>query len=351
MPNDKRSFPGGSRERVTRAGNNVRMGRATEDDLAAINNWRAAHRHVINSFQAILRQRTRGSRIVVGQRHKRRHTIFDKLQRLPQMQLGRMDDVAGCRLIFPTIAELHQFRNTFHERSRFSHRLKNEKDKYDYIARPKSTGYRGIHDVYTYDVNSTSNKHLKGLLIELQYRTIHQHAWATANELIGSLTASQPKFERGDPRYQRIMQLTSEIIARSYENMNSCLSEFTGDQLVSEFLDLDSEIHLMHMLRGLNVADQVIANKKNFILIYGEDGKVDEPLDIRPFKNATDAMRALFVLEREHPGKDIVLVRGDDPEAVRESFKNYFSDAKEFVNLIDKGCEMLLPDRVVTVPI
>jgi putative GTP pyrophosphokinase len=88
-------FPGGSKSRVNRAGNNVRSNTATLEDLKVIEEWRAAHRGVLNTFQAILRTRTRGTNITVAQRHKRKNTIFDKLQRLPDMQLARMDDVAG----------------------------------------------------------------------------------------------------------------------------------------------------------------------------------------------------------------------------------------------------------------
>ncbi len=69
------------------------------------------------------------------------------------MQLTRMDDVAGCRLIFPNAEELYAFRHNLHG-AHFNHQLKNQPDKYDYIKRPKDTGYRGIHDVYAYDVNS-----------------------------------------------------------------------------------------------------------------------------------------------------------------------------------------------------
>ncbi len=54
-----RGFPGGSRERVNKAGNRVREGAATEEDLAIINEWRAAHRQVINTFQAIVRLRVK----------------------------------------------------------------------------------------------------------------------------------------------------------------------------------------------------------------------------------------------------------------------------------------------------
>ncbi|MGV7171961.1 RelA/SpoT domain-containing protein [Xanthomonas axonopodis pv. ricini] len=154
------SYPGGSKSRVSRAGDNVRYGRATPEDLSVIEDWRAAHRGVINTFQAILRTRLRGQRVTVAQRHKRRNTIFDKLERLPGMQLARMDDVAGCRLIFRNEKELRKFRRSLHE-ARFNHKLRHESDKYDYIENPKGTGYRGIHDVYEYDVNSEAGKGLR----------------------------------------------------------------------------------------------------------------------------------------------------------------------------------------------
>src|SRR5687767_3805814 len=103
-------YPGGSKSRVNRAGEGVRAGNPTDDDLNVIEEWRAAHRGVLNTFQAILRNRTRGSDVIVAQRHKRKRTIFDKLARLPGMQLARMDDVAGCRLIFADIKTLYSFR-------------------------------------------------------------------------------------------------------------------------------------------------------------------------------------------------------------------------------------------------
>src|SRR6266480_799338 len=105
-------FPGGSKSRVNLAGDNIRKGNATQADLKVIEEWRAAHRSVLNTFQAILRTRTKSTNISVAQRHKRRNTIFDKLRRLPRMQLARMDDVAGCRLIFKSIKDLTKFRET-----------------------------------------------------------------------------------------------------------------------------------------------------------------------------------------------------------------------------------------------
>ncbi len=117
-----------------------------------------------------------------------------------------MDDVAGCRLIFESIEELNLFRKKFHK-AKFKHRRRNDLDKYDYIKNPKNTGYRGIHDVYSYDVNSSEGKKYKGLQVEIQYRTLIQYAWATAVEVVGFVTESQPKFQEGDHRYENGMAL------------------------------------------------------------------------------------------------------------------------------------------------
>ena len=258
------------------------------------------------------------------------------------MQLGRMDDVAGCRLIFKSVDKLRSFRREIHA-ARFKHRLKNTPSKYDYIANPKNDGYRGIHDVYAYDVQSDGGRSLKGLLIELQYRTIFQHAWATCVEIVGFLTVNQPKFGRGDVRFSRVLRLASEIISRAFEQMKSSLPDNSDKDIIEEFLELDKELGFMQILRDLNRADRQISKYKNIILIFKREptGTEVEGLEIKSYPTAVTAMRALFELERELPGTDIVLVKGDRPEDLREAFKNYFSDAHQFIKSIDDGCNKL----------
>jgi putative GTP pyrophosphokinase len=330
------TYPGGSKSRVNKAGNNVRDGSSTTEDLRVIDEWRAAHRSVLNTFQAILRNRTRKTGITVAQRHKRKRTIFDKLQRFPSMQLSRMDDVAGCRLIFRNIKDLYDFRARFH-RARFNHKRRNEPDKYDYIKSPKDTGYRGVHDVYEYDVNSAEGKALAGLNVEIQYRTLVQHAWATAVEVIGFITESQPKFQKGDKRYEHAMALASEVLARAHEDNTGAFPDKKNPQLVAEFLAVDKELGLLKTLRGLNAAKQEVSDKRNAILIFSGTGD----LDVRSFRDAPDALRALFELERQMPDRDIVLVRADTSDEVRLAFRNYFSDAREFIRLLDDACSKL----------
>jgi putative GTP pyrophosphokinase len=327
-------YPGGSKTRVSKAGAGVRDGLETQEDLEVINAWRAAHKPVLNTFQAILRNRTRGTGTVVAQRHKRKQTIFDKLRRFPKMELHRMDDVAGCRLIFPDVNTLREFRDALHK-ARFRHRRRNNPDKYDYIKRPKPTGYRGIHDVYEYDVNSEVGQNAKGLLIEIQYRTAVQHAWATAVEVIGFITSSQPKFQQGDKRYETAMLYASEIIARAHEGLVSFLENEPDADLLRCFAQLDQDLGLLTLLRGLNAVDSVSSANRNVILIFGET------LEVRSFASANEAIQCLFDLEKDNPGRDIVLVRADTSEDVRNAFRNYFSDAREFIGLVEEGVKIL----------
>jgi putative GTP pyrophosphokinase len=136
------------------------------------------------------------------------------------------------------------------------------------------------------------------------------------------------------------MSLASEIIARSEENMKSCHPDLDNIELVYNFLKIEKEIGLIDMLKKLLLNREIISNSRNFILIFsGKNNKKN--LDVRGYKNSGQAMEALFVLEKTLPDADIVYVRGENIENIRFSFRNYFSDANDFINLIEKGCIVL----------
>jgi len=250
-----------------------------------------------------------------------------------------MDDIAGCRLIFGSLRQLHGFRRTFHK-ARFNHKRRNDVDKYDYIKEPKETGYRGIHDVYVYDVNSDVGRRLAGLYVEIQYRTRVQHAWATAVEVIGYITQSQPKFQQGDKRYERVMALASEVLARAFESSKGCFGSQSDAEIVQEFYALDEDLALLNTLGSLNAADRFIGAGRNIILMFTDPSD----LQVIAYRDAPDAMNSLFELEKQHPERDIVLVRADTTDNVRLAFKNYFTDARDFIDLVASGCKRLAPE-------
>ena len=55
----------------------------------------------------------------------------------------------------------------------------------------------------------------------------------------------------------------------------------------------------------------------------------------------------MFDLERQFPDRDIVLVRADTSEDVRLAFKNYFSDAGDFIRPVEEGCTKLINAKVL----
>lgn len=322
-------YPTYSKKRVSKAGNAVRQGVESPEDVDVIENWRASHNYVLNTFQATLRRHARGNNITVAQRLKRRSTIYDKLKRQPDMQLSRMHDIAGCRLIFESTNSLDETRNQI-LKSRFKHNLRNELSDYDYIAKPKVTGYRGIHDVYGYVSYSGAAENWNGLQIELQYRTKTQHAWATAVEIVGSLTGNEAKFDRGDKDHQQFFCLTSELLARYHEGKKSCLTEFTDRQVASEIRRIEKTIGVLRLLEGIHVSAEKLKDARNLILRMGPRGI----LTVYGFTKTKTALERYFELEEEEGEDDIVFVRGDTNEGIRSAFRNYFSDARDFTSLV-----------------
>ena len=120
-----------------------------QDRVAAIiNNWRAAHMYPAHLFFISLRTKAKkvDSTAFAVQRNKRLQSIRAKLIREPNMKLSQMQDIAGCRAVVKHIRHIEQLREALqaswskHEAIAFK----------DYIAHPKSDGYRCLHLKYRF---------------------------------------------------------------------------------------------------------------------------------------------------------------------------------------------------------
>lgn len=344
-------FPRYSRKRVQRAGDAIREGTESTEDIDVLENWRASHAHIINTFQANLRRRTRDTEYLVGQRLKRRATILDKLQRESGMNLARMHDIAGCRVVFPNIEAMLKFRDQFNS-SRAKHiRITAERDQFNYLEAPKASGYRGIHDVYKYQSYADAAEAWSGLQIEVQFRTKAQHAWATAVEIADLLTKSRGKFSEAADDYQNFFVACSEIIARSEEGRTSILGELTSKEVCDYFNEYDGKTNLLEILRRTNhfspnLNQDVLNRRLNTILIYPLDPKSEAMLRVRTISDTRRAIEEYESLEKELEGKaDVVLVRAEDVQTLMKVFQNYFTDARDFVQYVDRGRKSLAKKR------
>jgi len=259
------------------------------------------------------------------------------------MPLSAMHDIAGCRMIFDDLVTLNEVRESMHD-ARWRHRLTHETTKYDYISKPKPTGYRGIHDVYEYAVNSIGGKPWNGLKVEIQYRTLPQHAWATAVEVADLITSNRIKFADAQQHYVRYFQLASEIISRTSESQKSCCREMSDAALKDEFQGADRRLGLLQTFDNLRgTSERGLKFKRNTLLIFRFDvGENEDSLQVLTYENVNRAIEAYDELEKKYgETADIVLVRGESEANIRDAFRNYFSDARAFVDLMQHGLNVL----------
>ena len=312
---------------INKAGENIRAGDEQNYEPAIIDEWRAAHLHVINTFQGNIKKKIRNKKIHFALRHKSLNAIAAKIRQEPDLLLEDMKDVAGGRLIFRNLAELNEFRDGF-LKSKFTHTLA---ETLDCVKDPASSGYRGIHDVYAFDPSSSKRKHSAGLYIELQYRTACQHAWASAVEVVGQSAGENGDLTEAQTQW---FKFASEILARTFEDSKSCHSEMSTADLLDAFEKSDADAGVFKILNSLETVALHRKGANNMLFTVSSDGE----LEMENFRSAMDAQEQLFTLEKDDRTRDVVLVAAaDNPADIGKVFQNYLKDVKHFVGLLYKG--------------
>jgi putative GTP pyrophosphokinase len=129
--------------------------------------WRGEHAYPLAMVNASLRHYVADYDSQVTQRLKKHSTMIDKLVRHPAMDLTRMEDIGGCRVTLPTVAEVE--RVVRYLRKNWNRTITRHRN---YVAEPKDDGYRAHHLVIS----------KRGHKIEIQIRTKRQDLWANAVE-------------------------------------------------------------------------------------------------------------------------------------------------------------------------
>ena len=163
--------------------------------------WRSLHARPLSAVAGNLRYHVdRGDarvreHIEVTQRLKRLDTLIGKLGR-ERGNVTQMQDIGGVRAVLPSLRHVYVVRRRLLK----SWGIIRERD---YIAEPKSSGYRALH----------LTVRRKGYLIEVQLRTIGQDVWANQVEEIGRQVGVGLKFGAGAARDRAFFADMAELIA------------------------------------------------------------------------------------------------------------------------------------------
>lgn len=164
--------------------------------------------------------KTTGVLTQVSQRMKRYSTILDKLKREPG-ELGRMQDIAGCRAVVEIIEELEILCQHIAKRS-------NVVKVADYVNKPRESGYRAVHIIMKY----------QGFLVEVQLRTKWMHEWAEAVEKTSGELGINYKHDGNHP-YQLFFKAIANLMAFNQQptHLEKSLDGLNDPTKLREFRD------------------------------------------------------------------------------------------------------------------
>ncbi|WP_415283577.1 hypothetical protein [Candidatus Nitrososphaera sp. FF02] len=331
-----------SRSQINKAGESFRgAGSLALEDLDIFDNWRAAHSYPMQIFYNRLKKTSKSvdSSALVAQRLKRTSSIIAKLGRSygghkPTMELYQMQDIAGCRAILKNVDLAKKLAEEHYVKGDLKHKLVNKKD---YIAKPKSDGYRSIHLIYRYRSDKAKTAY-NGLLVEVQIRSKLQHLWATAVEAVGFFTRQAIKSNEGSPEWTEFFKLVSSAFAK----MESCplVPDLPTDEreLYAQILQKERELNVINKIEQWAAAIQTFEEREmtkgaTFFLL--ELNIKDEKLTIRRFtkKEEQMALDEYAALEKKYAGNkeyDVVLTGVDKANDLRKAYPNYYVDMGEF---------------------
>ena len=308
------------------------------DALAIINNWRSAHNYPLNILQDGLRKRARliDAKCIIAQRIKRLSSITAKLARFPKMRLSMMQDIGGCRAVMNTVKEVNALVESY-KKSSIRHEFHHADD---YITKPQTSGYRGIHLVYRYF--SDRKKTYNGLKIEVQIRSLNQHAWATAVETVGTFINQALKSSQGHDEWLRFFQLMGSAIAKMEDCAVVSGTPSEPDELHAELKYLSHKLGVQSHLEAYGAALKKItsgyAGAHYFLLVLDPTARL---INITGFRNEAlqEASARYIEVEKEIKGtdKDAVLVSVDSITALNRAYPNYFLDTHVFVSLLKRA--------------
>lgn len=256
------------------------------------------------------------------------------------MKLSQMQDIGGCRSVVSDVAKVRKLSKYYEERGRgrdLRHKKVNQKD---YIEHPKADGYRSLHLIYKY--KSDKSETYNGLLVEIQIRSVIQHAWATAVETVGLFTRQALKSNEGTSEWLDFFKLVSSAFAMLEGAPTVPGTPTDSAVLKAQISEKVTALNVYKKMKKWSEAIKVIEPKMKdlrFFLLELDVSDNKENLRITGYKAGSEfaATTRYLQIEKEQSGnkdKDVVLVVADSIEELKKAYPNYFIDTTQFLDFL-----------------
>lgn len=313
---------------INRLGEKLRKGpetKITDDDL----NLLQAHRlsfttPLFKTFKELTAIKSKVQRTaIIAFRLKRISTIMDKVIRKPKMELNRMWDIAGIRIIFDDERQLRRVLNEIQNLYKVRGKIR------DYFDDPKKIGYRAVH-IYITEPDSKK-------VIEVQLRTRESHNWATLVEITDVLFKTRLKEKGYDshPDWGRFHHLVSSEKELNNEEANFLYRILDEYDFISKLADTFRKNS--HTVKR---QWQEVGHKDKFFLI--ESSATSSPI-LKGYRIYEEAERDYFQKYKEDENTLIVLTSIHKPsfDQISIAYANYILSYHKFISDVQNIIEEL----------
>jgi hypothetical protein len=297
--------------------------------FAIAHNWRDSHGYPMNRFRGILNGQIKKNHMAGNTvaRLKRMPSIRGKLVK-QQWPLDKIQDLAGCRTIVPSIKDA---RALIERMRRLNRHVLHREDPY--IDKPKANGYRCHHMIYRYRGDG-DDAVFNERRVEVQIRTLIQHTWATAVEAVGAYRSENMKAGEGSPEWLRLFAVMSAEFAAT-EKCPEPPGTPERAARVREIIELDKHLTAANTLDSIAHAVAYTENidpksePEYYQIIYDKKNRV---VNVYPFFSAEAGAKAYdeteVNAEKSQSAVTSVLVEADNIENLKAAYTNYFGDVQ-----------------------
>ncbi len=312
-----------SKNQIRKLGNRIReaygdgTGVVSPEDLKLLQEYRLTFRDTIASvFDIVYKDcQSVNKKSIVTYRIKRIESIIGKLKRMPDTELDRLIDIAGCRCILSNNEQVYRLLNKLRVNPQIY--IKRE---IDYIEKPQAEGYKSIH-LY---VGLSGDE---GKLVEVQLRNQEQHNWATLVEITDFVFETKLK-EYKEPKdlleFHRLLSVSEQdLMPKEKDKLFNTIKH-------RNYINRINEVFVRNYIEVREQWMKLQNNPKNsFYLI---EAKRDDCPQIDSYNSFSEAEKAYFERFQQNSNSNIVLT--NIPHATYEqisiAYSNYMLSTHSF---------------------
>ncbi len=265
---------------------------------------------------------------IIAFRLKRITTIIDKVIRKPDMQLNRMWDVAGIRIIFGDEASASKMVEVILENYEVRGKIR------DYFEDPKKIGYQAYHIYITEPIS--------GKVVEVQIRTKDTHNWATLVEITDVLYNTRLKEEGYDNnvtlgRFHQLVSSKKELEPDEANFLYKTLDKYDFITKLAETFRKNSSV--------VKKQWQEVGSRDKFFLIELSSDSVPK---LTGYKDYEKAEVDYFNTYKRDEGALIVLTSIHKPsfEQISIAYANYILSYHTFIKDVQEILKTLALEKL-----